>query len=128
LKLREYRGLFRGNVELSSLDQVDRRYSYHKKLLKAYDEEHAGLFPGPWKVDEALCIKFCEDTKKDLSDVLNSTQNLDVKQMLRALNATIEFEGKLDKRFAYRVSYIFVVCFFSSKYILIYIIFIYLFI
>ena len=43
-QLREYRQVFRGNEEAGSLDNISRRYSWFRRMLKTYDEEHAALF------------------------------------------------------------------------------------
>ncbi|KAJ1568423.1 Vacuolar protein sorting-associated protein 53, partial [Nowakowskiella sp. JEL0078] len=100
LQLKDYRGIFRNNPEVAGLDNVGRRHAWLKRLLKLYDEEHASLFPLEWRVAEFLCDKFCQDTRKDLSEVLaKSDNNMDVKLMLQSLQSTIEFEQKLDRRF-----------------------------
>eukprot|EP00842_Homolaphlyctis_polyrhiza_P004929 jgi/Hompol1/5437/HPOL_004467-RA len=69
-QLKDYRGIFRSNPEVAGLADVSRR--------------------------------FCEDTRKDLGEVLAKTDKdntLDTVVMLQAIQATMEFEAKLDKRF-----------------------------
>ncbi|KAI9096614.1 Vps53-like protein [Phlyctochytrium arcticum] len=100
LHLKDYRSIFRSNPEVAGLGDVSRRYAWIKRLLKTHDEEHAVIFPPEWKIAEALCEKFCQDTRRDLGEVLaKADSNMDVKVMLQALQTSIEFEGKLFTRF-----------------------------
>ncbi|KAJ3044469.1 Vacuolar protein sorting-associated protein 53 [Rhizophlyctis rosea] len=100
LQLKEYRNIFRINNEVAGLDAVSRRYAWFKRLLKTFDDEHAGAFPIEWKVAEAASEKFCQDTRKDLSEQLvKADHNMDVKVLLQAIQTTMDFEGKLHKRF-----------------------------
>ncbi|KAI8814119.1 Vps53-like protein [Cladochytrium replicatum] len=99
-QLKDYRSIFRNNPEVAGLDNITRRHAWLKRLLKLYDEEHAQVFPPEWNVGELLCEKFCQDTRKDLVEVLAKTDNnMDVKVMLQALQSTLDFEGKLSQRF-----------------------------
>ncbi|KAJ3139392.1 Vacuolar protein sorting-associated protein 53 [Physocladia obscura] len=100
IQLKDYKAIFRQNLEVGSLDAVSRRYAWLKRLLKTHDEEHAPVFPPHWKVAENLCERFCADTKKDISDVLIKTEaTIDVKIMLMAIQQTVEFESKVAGRF-----------------------------
>ncbi|KAI9138891.1 Vps53-like protein [Paraphysoderma sedebokerense] len=100
LILREYRNIFRGNEELASLDNVPRRYAWLKRVMKVYDEEHTTVFPPTWNVDRLLCEKFCDDTKRGLTDVLNRSQTMDIKNLLKIMRTTIEFENQLSQRYS----------------------------
>ncbi|RUP48667.1 hypothetical protein BC936DRAFT_144204 [Jimgerdemannia flammicorona] len=100
LQLHDYRAVFRPNEEVSALDNVSRRYAWLKRLLKVCDEEHNNIFPPSWHTSELLCERFCEYTKKDLSDVLPKSQNSDVKVLVKALQLTIEWELQLSRRFS----------------------------
>ncbi|KAI8819643.1 Vps53-like protein [Fimicolochytrium jonesii] len=103
IHLKDYRSIFRMNPEVAGLGDVSRRYAWLKRLLKTFDEEHAVIFPPEWKVAEVLCESFCQDTRRDLGEVLaKADQTMDVKLMLAALQTTIDFEGKLDKRLGVR--------------------------
>ncbi|EAS33859.3 GARP complex subunit Vps53 [Coccidioides immitis RS] len=102
-QLREYRQVFRGNEEAGSLDNISRRYSWFRRMLKTYDEEHATIFPTSWKVGEILANTFCEGTREDFKGILSrsvqSGQTLDVNLLLSCLQETLEFEQSLDKHF-----------------------------
>lgn len=104
-QLREYRQLFRGTEEAGSLDNISRRYSWFKRMLKTYDDEHAALFPPYWRVNELLANAFCEGTREDFKGILQRSarradgQTLDVNLLLSCLQETLEFEHGLERRF-----------------------------
>lgn len=105
-QLREYRQVFRGNEEAGSLDNISRRYSWFRRMLKTYDEEHAAMFPAFWRVNEMLANAFCESTREDFRGILSRSlrrtdgQSLDVDLLLSCLQETLDFEHSLEKRFA----------------------------
>ncbi|EEQ33201.1 vacuolar protein sorting 53 [Microsporum canis CBS 113480] len=102
-QLREYRQVFRGNEEAGSLDNISRRYSWFKRMLKTYDEEHMMIFPASWKVNEVLANIFCEGTRDDFKGILSrsvrSGQTMDVNLILSCLQESLDFEHFLDRRF-----------------------------
>ena len=104
-QLREYRQLFRGSEEAGSLDNISRRYSWFKRMLKTYDDEHAALFPPSWRVNELLANGFCEGTREDFKGILQRSarradgQTLDVDLLLSCLQETLEFEHGLERKF-----------------------------
>lgn len=104
-QLREYRQLFRGSEEAGSLDNISRRYSWFKRMLKTYDDEHAAMFPPSWRVNELLANAFCESTREDFKGILQRSirkangQTLDVNLLLSCLQETLDFEHSLEKRF-----------------------------
>lgn len=105
-QLREYRQVFRGNDEAGSLDNISRRYSWFKRMLKTYDDEHAAIFPPHWRVNEMLANAFCEGTRDDYKGILSKSmrrtdgQSLDVNLLLSCLQETMDFEQGLERRFA----------------------------
>lgn len=104
-QLREYRQLFKGSEEAGSLDNISRRYSWFKRMLKTYDDEHAAMFPPSWRVNELLANAFCESTREDFKGILQKSirradgQTLDVDLLLSCLQETLNFEHSLEKRF-----------------------------
>ena len=104
-QLREYRQLFRGSEEAGSLDNISRRYSWFKRMLKTYDDEHSALFPPSWRVNELLANAFCEGTREDFKGILQRSarradgQTLDVDLLLSCLQETLEFEHGLERKF-----------------------------
>lgn len=102
-QLREYRQVFRNNEEAGSLDNISRRYSWFRRILKIYDEEYDGIFPAAWKVDEILTNVFCEGTRDDFKGILSRSvrngQTIDVNLLLSCLQETLDFEHSLERRF-----------------------------
>jgi hypothetical protein len=105
-QLREYRQVFRGNDEAGSLDNIGRRYSWFRRMLKTYEDEHAGIFPLQWRVNEVLANSFCEGTRDDFKGILERSMRrpdgakIDVNLLLNCLQETMDFEQSLEKRFA----------------------------
>ncbi|MCJ1437524.1 Vacuolar protein sorting-associated protein 53 [Xylographa pallens] len=103
-QLREYRQVFRGNDEAGSLDNISRRYSWFKRMLKTYDDQHAAIFPTPWRVDEMLANAFCEGTRDDFKAILAKSirradgQSLDVNLLLSCLQESLDFEHSLERK------------------------------
>lgn len=63
---------------------------------------HSPLFPNEWNVAECLTEHFCNETKKDLVQILARDENDDrfeTKAMLAGLEVTIDFEAKINMRF-----------------------------
>lgn len=104
-QLREYRKIFRGNEEAGSLDNISRRFSWFKRMLKTFDDEHAAMFPLTWRVNEMLANAFCESTRDDFRGILSRStrkvdgQSLDVDLLLSCLQETLDFEHGLERRF-----------------------------
>lgn len=105
-QLREYRQVFRGNDEAGSLDNIGRRYSWFRRMLKTHEDEHAVIFPPYWRVNEVLANAFCEGTRDDFKGILERSMRrgdgakIDVNLLLSCLQETLEFEQNLEKRFA----------------------------
>ena len=103
-QLREYRQVFHGSDEAGSLDNIARRYSWFKRMLKTYDEQHAAIFPSAWRVDEMLANAFCEGTRDDFKAILAKSvrradgQSLDVNLLLSCLQETLDFEHSLERK------------------------------
>jgi len=124
--LREYRQIFRGSDEVrpvkiarkqgtdhmqaGSLDNISRRYSWFNRMLKTYEQEHAGVFPAPWRVNEMLANAFCEGTRDDFRTILQRSarrtdgQTIDVNLLLSCLQETLDFEHALERRLGDDVS------------------------
>lgn len=105
-ELREYRQVFRGNDEAGSLDNIGRRYSWFKRMMKTHEEEHAAIFPSHWRVNEALATAFCDGTRDDFHGILErsvrrvDSNKIDVNLLLSCLQETLDFEQALERRFA----------------------------
>jgi len=100
LQLREYRRIFRATDEAGQLDNVARRFAWFRRVLKGYEEEHREAFLPQWDVERALVRRWAEMTREDLRSVLIRDQSkLQVSVLLEALEATLEFQAHLTKKF-----------------------------
>ncbi|KAI8896468.1 Vps53-like protein, partial [Globomyces pollinis-pini] len=102
LQLADYYNIFRKNPEVAGLQDVSRRYSWLKRLLKNYDEQHANLFPESWEMGQRFTLQFCRETNHDLSEVMTKSEmenSFDTKSMLQAIQTTLDFESKVMFRF-----------------------------
>ncbi|KAK0551814.1 Vacuolar protein sorting-associated protein 53 [Tilletia horrida] len=101
LQLREYRRIFRATDEAGQLDNVARRFAWFRRVLKGYEDEHREAFLQAWGVERALIRRWAEMTREDLRSVLIRDQNkLQVSVLLEALEATLDFQAQLSKKFA----------------------------
>lgn len=107
-QLREYRRVFGGgggDDEAAGLDNVARRFAWFRRALRRHDEEHAAIFPVPWRVGEALARRFCDGTRDDVRGLLQrATGGPGVSLLLSALQETLDFELYLERRFVADVS------------------------
>ncbi|KAE8257897.1 hypothetical protein A4X13_0g2045 [Tilletia indica] len=100
LQLREYRRIFRATDEAGQLDNVARRFAWFRRVLKGYEDEHREAFLPQWGVERALVRRWAEMTREDLRSVLIRDQGkLQVSVLLQALEATLEFQAQLSKKF-----------------------------
>lgn len=106
LSLREYRRIFRATDEAGQLDNVSRRYAWFRRVLRTHDEERSTAFDVPgWDVGRELTRRFTEATREDLRSVLiREGKTLKVDVLLDALNATLEFEAAMSKKYNVPVS------------------------
>lgn len=101
LQLTEYNALFQeSQTQMSSLNNVDKRYSWLKKHLLEFEDKFGFLFPPPWQMSERMATKFCEMTQSNLSYYMNNHPS-DVKldSLMFAMTKTTAFEALLSKRF-----------------------------
>lgn len=103
LQLVPYENLFgQGNKEQFTLEQVDRRWFWFKRLLKHIDAKFSQIFPPHWRLPLRLCLEFTERTKMHLITMLTeleSKDRIDVSALLKALQQTLRFEQEMTDRF-----------------------------
>ena len=72
-QLRPYARVFHASAgEASSLDQVDRRFAWYRRLNKTIDEKFSSVFPASWRLPRKLCINFLSQTKAHLQKLLET--------------------------------------------------------
>lgn len=102
LQLVSYENLFGEGKEHHSLDQVERRWAWFKRLLKYIDSKFAGVFPNHWRLPLRLCLEFIERTKMHLIAMLTDLESrdaTDVNALLKALKSALRFEQEMTDRF-----------------------------
>lgn len=58
------------------------------------------MFPQNWEVSERIAVKFCHNTREELSKIMAKRKNeIDVKLLLYAIQKTTAFENLLARRF-----------------------------
>lgn len=101
--LKDYIDLYQRNPEVSSLEEIQRRYQWLKRWLRLYDTEHFLAFPKHWKVDQLFTLEFCKFTREDLLKEMEMTESkgsFDTNQMLQAIQHSVELEEKLVQRYS----------------------------
>ena len=91
-QLQPYRKLFPKGGEDSSLENVDRRFAWIRRVLKKYRETYAVKLPSRWRVEKRLVLAFAARSREMLLDVLSSGENEGVAPVLTALQKALVFE------------------------------------
>ena len=103
LQLVPYEKLFAPEKQHCTLDQVERRWAWFKRLMKSVDTKFAHICPMHWRLPLRLCLEFTERTKGHLVTLLTQLEgsnNIDVHALLKALQSTLRFEQEMGARFA----------------------------
>lgn len=102
LQLTEYNALFKeSQLQMSSLNAVDKRYAWLKKHLLEFEEKYGFLFPPPWQMSERMATEFCKRTNQSLARLMNNNPNeVNLDALMYATTKTIAFEVLLAKRFS----------------------------
>lgn len=99
-QLREIKTIFVSTDEAGSLDNLQRRFLFFKRVLKNYEELFAPLFPENWKVEEELSNRFCEHTRDGIKQILSQNgKTTDVDMLLNSLQQALDFEKFLNNKF-----------------------------
>ena len=81
------------------LDQVERRYAWIKRNLKAKGAMW-GVFPEHWRFPHLLCMSLCKLTRAHLAELLDAeARSSEVQTVLQAMHKTVAFESDLDEHF-----------------------------
>ena len=91
-QLQPYRKLFPKGGEDSTLENVDRRFAWIRRVLKKYRETYAVKLPAKWRVEKRLVLAFAARSREMLLDVLSSGENEGVAPVLTALQKALVFE------------------------------------
>ncbi|KAG8906708.1 Vacuolar protein sorting-associated protein 53 [Tulasnella sp. 403] len=99
-EFKEYRKIFRASDEAGQLDNISRRFSWFRRQLTSYEEEHARIFPESWKVALYLIARFADITRDDLTVALSkAASTLTVAVLLESLQMTLDFESAMSSKY-----------------------------
>jgi hypothetical protein len=78
-----------------NIDNIEKRYIWFNKALKEFKKKAEEIFPHYWGVPCFIMNEFCGITSIQVTEVLQSLKQTDqeVVSLIRALQATIKFEG-----------------------------------
>lgn len=96
-----YSQIFAPVGDTAQLDRVERRYNWLRKRLRAREEVWA-IFPEAWRVPQLLCLMFCQVTKGQVAEMLDSRGAElanNVEALLLAVKSTNDFEAEMARRF-----------------------------
>lgn len=96
-----YGQIFAPVGDTAQLDRVERRYNWLRKRLRAREEVWA-IFPEAWRVPQLLCLMFCQVTKGQVAEMLDSRGAElanNVEALLLAVKSTNDFEAEMARRF-----------------------------
>lgn len=96
-----YTAIFGTTGETAALERTDRRYLWLRKRLASRAQVWS-VFPEAWHVQHLVCLSFCAMTKAHLAEILDLKSGElpgQVEALLRAVNATNDFENELAARF-----------------------------
>ena len=99
-ELGEYETLFDPSKSTSTLDGVDRRFTWLRKWLREYAASYSAVFAPSWNAPRCLCEEFCAMTRKHFSVMLHkASKDMDVRLLLHVMQRTIQLEEELTRRF-----------------------------
>ncbi|CAM9358933.1 unnamed protein product, partial [Chrysoparadoxa australica] len=100
-QMQRYPALFPADTEQASLEQVERRFAWFRRLLRSIDTRFEGVFPSHWRVQHRLCMLFLQQTRAGLSERLSTGggEVEDVQSLLTALQKCLAFEREASQRF-----------------------------
>lgn len=101
LQFAEYNALFKDSqIQTSSLNSVDKRYSWLKKHLLDFEEKYGFLFPPRWFMSERMAVEFCKITSESLKRIMSARpEEVNMQSLMFAIEKTTAFESLLSKRF-----------------------------
>lgn len=101
LQLIAYEKKFQAGKQFSGLTNLDQRYAWFRRLIKAAEDKLSSVFPSKWNIGYHFYLEFCRRTKNHLHEQLTilEKQDLDDKQymheLLKALKSVLNFEKEM---------------------------------
>jgi len=101
-QLAPYSSLFPPGNDASTLDQVDRRFAWFRRLLRSVDERFSSVFPPHWHLQYKICLTFLQQTRDSLLALLEDDTSSDSENVIvivKALQKSLHFEKEMTARF-----------------------------
>lgn len=92
--LKPYEVVFKPSLE----DYGERRFAWIIRLLESNRRMIESIFPPSWRMEQMLCLHFCDRTFDQFQQVLEAGQ-IQVPLMVKTLKKTVEFEQRVTERF-----------------------------
>jgi hypothetical protein len=105
LQLIPYEKLFAAGTKLSTLENLDKRFAWFKRLLSVADHRLTAYIPSRWGLAYHLFAEFVRRTKKHLTDVMSSLEksvvdrHQHVQSLLKGVKAAAVFEAEMKASF-----------------------------
>lgn len=107
IQLIPYEKFFKFGNQFSTLEHLDRRCLWFKKLLVTIDNRVSCIFPPNYRLPVHLFSEFVRRTKQHVGDLLDEMendesidQNVHVATLLKALKGMLAFEAEMKASFA----------------------------
>lgn len=99
-QLEPYVSIFDIHREGGKLEETERRYTWLDRLLTEFESTFGAVFPRNWDVPAIIVRDFCVITKQHLTQLLAASNGkFETTDLIKALNQTIEFERRMQRRF-----------------------------
>ena len=72
LLLEDYVALYSYGKEGATIEQIDRRYAWCKRMIRNYDDTYLSVFPVDWEMPAYVATQFCKMTKQHITKMLQS--------------------------------------------------------
>jgi hypothetical protein len=97
-RVRRYEEVFgAADSDLTPIETFERSFAWIRRELRAFDERWSDVFPNSWCMPMALSASLVDALRRIAHRDLEEGK-VDVAQLLRALQITIEFEAELSRR------------------------------
>ena len=73
LLLDDYAALYSYGKEGATIEQIDRRYAWCKRMIRNYDDTYLSVFPVDWEMPAYVATEFCKMTKQHITKILQSS-------------------------------------------------------
>ena len=84
LLLEDYVALYSYGKEGATIEQIDRRYAWCKRMIRNYDDTYLSVFPVDWEMPAYVATQFCKMTKQHITKILQGNPKVSHRQITYA--------------------------------------------